>query len=73
MFLRCCLVILGCWSLLITTTAKPVSGFLPKQQNYLDNISTPEQVLGFELGQRHARHHQILTYFYKFSAPIRTR
>ncbi|WP_448247606.1 M14 family zinc carboxypeptidase [Thalassotalea agariperforans] len=63
MFLRCCLVILGCWSLLITTTAKPVSGFLPKQQNYLDNISAPEQVLGFELGQRHARHHQILSYF----------
>ena len=47
--------------------AKPVSGFLPKGQEYLKNISTPEQVLGFELGERHAKHYQIQQFFTQLS------
>ncbi|MGJ8691729.1 MAG: M14 family zinc carboxypeptidase [Thalassotalea sp.] len=43
--------------------AKPVQDFLPKNQNYLAGITTPEQVLGFELGHHHARHHQLQQFF----------
>lgn len=61
MLLRILLFWLSVVTLIVT--AKPVEDFLPKQQNYLENIPTPEQVLGFELGQRHARHFEINGYF----------
>lgn len=36
--------------------------YLPKNQNYLADIPTPEQVLGYPVGTWHVRHDQLLTY-----------
>ncbi|MCJ8318302.1 MAG: hypothetical protein MJK12_01625 [Colwellia sp.] len=37
--------------------------YLPKEQNYQQSIPTPESVLGFGIGERHVRHHQLVNYF----------
>jgi len=42
--------------------ATSVAEYLPGQHNYNANLPTPESSLGFELGQRHPRHDQMLTY-----------
>ena len=43
--------------------AAPVSNYLPQEQNYDQAIPTPEQILGFGLGERHIRHAQLVSYF----------
>jgi hypothetical protein len=41
----------------------PIKHFLPEKQQYSASVPTPESVLGFGLGERHARHDQLLSYF----------
>ncbi|RLA01003.1 MAG: hypothetical protein DRQ47_08670, partial [Gammaproteobacteria bacterium] len=36
--------------------------YLPENSDYDEQISTPESVLGFQVGQLHARHDQIIRY-----------
>jgi len=47
----------------LTTTALPVDEYLPKQVNYDESIAKPSASLGFEIGQRHIRHDQLVSYF----------
>ena len=46
-----------------STTALPVNEYLPKQANYDESIAKPSASLGFEIGQRHIRHDQLVNYF----------
>ncbi|WP_371187869.1 M14 family zinc carboxypeptidase [Thalassotalea maritima] len=46
-----------------TLFAAPLSYYFPNQDQYRPNIPTPEQVLGFEVGERHIRHDQLIDYF----------
>ncbi len=43
--------------------AAPVSKYLPQAQTYDQAIPTPEQILGFGIGERHIRHGQLVNYF----------
>ena len=47
---------------LLPVQATSVADFLPGSHVYLDAVPTPESSLGFDLGQRHPRHEQMLTY-----------
>lgn len=49
-------------SLSMQTRAAKVEQFLPNGENYLADITKPEQSLGFGIGERHARHDQLITY-----------
>ncbi|QOL26214.1 hypothetical protein LP316_02625 [Thalassotalea sp. LPB0316] len=42
--------------------ALPVEQFLPKNSQHDIAIAKPEQVLGFEVGERHVRHFQVVNY-----------
>lgn len=42
--------------------AAKVESYLPTEQNYTSNITKPEQILGFGIGERHARHDQLVSY-----------
>jgi len=43
--------------------AAKVEHYLPQSQSYNSELSTPEQILGFGIGERHIRHDQLLNYF----------
>ncbi len=43
--------------------ATSVQDYLPAKNNYDANIQLPKQVLGFEIGERHIRHDQLVKYF----------
>lgn len=47
--------------------AANVADYLPKEQNYQQSIPTPESVIGFGIGERHIRHHQLVAYFKQLS------
>ncbi|MDP7592069.1 MAG: M14 family zinc carboxypeptidase [Litorilituus sp.] len=47
----------------LSAQALPVNGYLPKKINYDPSISRPSTSLGFEIGQRHIRHDQLIKYF----------
>jgi zinc carboxypeptidase len=47
----------------LNLTAAPVSKYLPAAQNYKTTVPTPQQDLGFGLGERHIRHAQLTHYF----------
>ena len=42
-------------------TASSVNDYLPKQE-YLQHIPLPEDIVGFNLGERHVRHDQVMHY-----------
>jgi hypothetical protein len=46
----------------LTLCAKPIEYFLPEGEMFDASIPSPEAVLGQQLGQRHLRHGQILSY-----------
>jgi Zinc carboxypeptidase len=41
---------------------KPLSYYLPETINYDKNIPTPEQFLGFQIGEQHVSHDQLVAY-----------
>ncbi|GHE96857.1 M14 family zinc carboxypeptidase [Thalassotalea profundi] len=43
-------------------SAAKVEKYLPSEQNYMANILKPEEILGFGIGERHARHDQLVSY-----------
>jgi len=43
--------------------ATSIVDYLPKEQNYQQSLPTPDSVLGFGIGERHVRHHQLISYF----------
>ncbi len=50
-----------------TVNAKKVTGYLPNH-SFSDHIVTPETHLGFELGERHIRHDQLVRYMEKVAS-----
>jgi len=63
MFLRLCtLFVLFSISVAGSHAAK-VEHYLPKSQSYDAELSKPEKILGFGIGERHIRHDQLLSYF----------
>lgn len=55
-------VLITCIS--VSANAKKVTGYLPNHI-FLEDIETPEKHLGFELGERHIRHDQLVQYMEK--------
>jgi len=45
------------------TFAANVADYLPKEQNYNQQVVVPKSTLGFSVGERHPRHDQINDYF----------
>ena len=43
--------------------AKPVKDYLPEGIEFNADIPLPSSSLGFEIGQRHLRHDQLISYF----------
>jgi len=58
--MRCLLI--AAILLMNTALAKPVQDFLP-EGSYTDAIPQPQQVLGWQLGEWHARHDQLVNYY----------
>jgi len=57
-------VIISLFMLHLTNiSAAPVTDYLPKETNFLSQIPTPKSILGFGIGERHARHDQLVRYF----------
>ncbi len=56
------IIILSLGQVPISYAAK-VNDYLPKEQNYSEQVVTPESVLAFGIGERHPRHDQIVDYF----------
>ncbi len=54
--------------LIQSATAVDLSYYLPHHENYLKNISTPESVLGYQVGDWHVRPEQIERYFQQLAA-----
>lgn len=48
--------------------AKPVTEYLPADQHYLTEINTPESVFGFNLGEKHVRHWEVINYLERLAA-----
>ena len=52
--------------LVIMTTfsayAKPMDYYLPEGGTYAENITTPEQFIGYQVGEFHVRHDQLVNY-----------
>ena len=46
----------------LNVSAAKVEQYLPSEQNYATQITKPEQILGFGIGERHARHDQLVRY-----------
>ncbi len=57
-----CAVILS-FCCVLSSWAAPVKTYLPAEQGYNSDITTPESVLGFDLGEQHPRHDQLSRYF----------
>ncbi|QBY04103.1 hypothetical protein E2K93_06765 [Thalassotalea sp. HSM 43] len=55
------LAVCACMSL--SLAAEPLSYYFPDQSDYEQQIPTPKQVFGFEVGDRHLRHDQLMDYF----------
>lgn len=51
----------------VNAYALSIQQYFPANQNYNNQIITPEKVLGFGLGERHPRHDQIVSYFQQLS------
>lgn len=62
-FIRLSLILFVLLAVQSYSLAQPVTHYLPSAQNYDQSIPTPEQVLGFGLGERHIRHAQLVGYF----------
>lgn len=67
MFFRFYIFIVFCLFSLSSAFAAKVTDYLPKSQSYNTALSTPEQILGFGIGERHIRHDQLLRYFEQLS------
>ncbi|KGK00479.1 hypothetical protein ND16A_3447 [Thalassotalea sp. ND16A] len=48
--------------------AEPLEYFFPENGTYRSTIPTPESVLGFNVGDRHVRHDQLISYFQQLAA-----
>ncbi|XQW84921.1 M14 family zinc carboxypeptidase [Thalassotalea piscium] len=59
-FYQTIIIILTFW--LMQANAAKVEQYLPDQQNYAAEIIKPEDILGFGIGERHARHDQLVQY-----------
>jgi len=55
-------VLIGFFTLSSFSHAAKVNEYLPKDHQYNQTIPTPESSLGFEIGDRHPRHDQLLSY-----------
>ena len=63
MLQRLFLAILICFFIFSSFTyAAKVNEYLPTDHKYNQEIPTPESSLGFEVGERHIRHDQLITY-----------
>ncbi|WP_440874845.1 M14 family zinc carboxypeptidase [Thalassotalea sp. PLHSN55] len=63
--------ILGCLLVLMAATvavAAPVHSYLPEGELYNSQVVAPEKVLGFEIGDRHVRHDQLVSYFQQLAS-----
>lgn len=56
------LVALICFAATSAVHAEPLDYFLPKGQKYDERIPDPEQFLGYQIGQRHLTHHELVAY-----------
>ena len=45
-----------------TAHAQPMDYYLPEGGNYAENITTPEQFIGYQVGEFHVRHDQLVNY-----------
>lgn len=55
-------ILIGLFTLSPFSHAAKVNEYLPTDHKYNQTIPTPESVLGFEVGERHIRHDQLLNY-----------
>lgn len=56
-------IVIALSMLVFVVTAKPVEQYLPSNQQYLPDIAKPASILGFNIGERHVRHSEVLAYF----------
>ena len=55
-------ILVGFFTLSLFSHAAKVTEYLPTDHKYNQAIPTPESSLGFEIGERHIRHDQLLNY-----------
>lgn len=46
-----------------TTNSEPLAYYFPDKPDYQSEIPTPQSILGFNVGDRHVRHDQLIEYF----------
>lgn len=59
---RILLLVLSLWATILVAQKKPLSYFLSESVTYDKNIPTPEEFFGFQVGEQHLSHDQLVAY-----------
>ncbi len=65
--LLCFVLFLGCFFTAAYSGEIPLDYYLPEGTTYDEAVPTPQEFLGFQIGERHIHHHQLVAYMRKLA------